>query len=87
MSAADGIAACEMLFERQLAGHRLMSNANHLRGSAWLNFPRVACERWYHDNIVLLGDAAHTRPFLDRLGHQARPRGCDRARRCAARAA
>ena len=63
MSAADGIAACEMLFERQLAGHRLMSNANHLRGSAWLNFPRVACERWYHDNIVLLGDAAHSAHF------------------------
>jgi anthraniloyl-CoA monooxygenase len=52
-----------MLFEKYLDGHRLMSNAKHLRGSAWLNFSRVACERWYHNNVVLLGDAAHTAHF------------------------
>ena len=86
MSEADSIAACEMLFERHLDGQRLMSNAAHLRGSAWLNFPRVACERWYHGNVVLLGDAAHG-AFLGRLGHQARARGCDRAGRRAARRA
>ena len=63
MSQADGIAACEMLFAQHLDGRRLMSNARHLRGSAWLNFPRVACERWYHGNVVLLGDAAHTAHF------------------------
>jgi anthraniloyl-CoA monooxygenase len=63
MSQADGIAACEMLFEKYLDGQRLMSNAAHLRGSAWLNFPRVACARWYHGNVVLLGDAAHTAHF------------------------
>jgi anthraniloyl-CoA monooxygenase len=63
MSETDGIAACEMLFARHLDGQRLMSNAAHLRGSAWLNFPRVACERWYHGNVVLLGDAAHTAHF------------------------
>ena len=63
MSQQDGIAACEMLFERYLDGQRLISNAAHRRGSAWLNFPRVACERWHHDNIVLLGDAAHTAHF------------------------
>ncbi|MGH6895887.1 MAG: bifunctional salicylyl-CoA 5-hydroxylase/oxidoreductase [Geminicoccaceae bacterium] len=63
MSQADSVAACEMLFERYLDGQRLMSNAKHLRGSAWLNFPRIACARWYHGNIVLLGDAAHTAHF------------------------
>ena len=63
MSTDDGIAACEMLFEKYLDGQRLMSNAAHLRGSAWLNFPRVACERWFHGKIVLLGDAAHTAHF------------------------
>ena len=31
---------------RHLGGHALMSNASHIRGSAWLNFPRVLCERW-----------------------------------------
>jgi anthraniloyl-CoA monooxygenase len=63
MSQADGIAACEMLFAPHLHGQRLISNAAHLRGSAWLNFPRVACARWYHGNLVLLGDAAHTAHF------------------------
>jgi anthraniloyl-CoA monooxygenase len=40
-----------------------MSNARHLRGSAWLNFPRVLCEKWSHENIVLMGDAAATAHF------------------------
>ena len=40
-----------------------MSNASHLRGSAWLNFPRVLCEKWSYKNIVLMGDAAATAHF------------------------
>ncbi len=63
MSAGDSVAACEMLFANYLDGQRLMSNARHLRGSAWLNFPRIACERWHHGNIALMGDAAHTAHF------------------------
>jgi anthraniloyl-CoA monooxygenase len=63
MSAKDGVAACEMLFARYLDGQALMSNAAHLRGSAWLNFSRVACERWYHGKVVLIGDAAHSAHF------------------------
>ncbi|HMM55411.1 MAG TPA: bifunctional salicylyl-CoA 5-hydroxylase/oxidoreductase [Candidatus Desulfobacillus sp.] len=60
----DGsIAFCEKLFERHLQGNRLMSNARHLRGSAWLNFNRVLCKTWHHRNIVLIGDAAHTAHF------------------------
>ncbi|MGK0267027.1 MAG: anthraniloyl-CoA monooxygenase, partial [Maricaulis sp.] len=54
---------CEEIFAPWLDDHPLMSNARHLRGSAWLNFPRVLCENWVHDNIVLLGDAAHTAHF------------------------
>ncbi len=57
------IAFCEKLFEKHLAGNRLMSNARHLRGSAWLNFNRVLCRTWHHRNIVLIGDAAHTAHF------------------------
>jgi anthraniloyl-CoA monooxygenase len=60
----DGtIARCEALFGRWLDGHKLMSNARHLRGSAWLNFPRVSCARWHFGKIVLMGDAAHTAHF------------------------
>ena len=59
----QSIAFCEELFGKYLGGNRLMSNARHLRGSAWLNFNRVLCERWHHGNLVLIGDAAHTAHF------------------------
>ncbi len=62
-SAEQSIEFCEQLFGKYLGGHRLMSNARHLRGSAWLNFNRVLCERWHHGNLVLIGDAAHTAHF------------------------
>ncbi len=54
---------CERLFAPWLEGHALLANMAHLRGSHWLNFPRVANETWVHDNIVLVGDAAHTAHF------------------------
>ncbi|TNE41356.1 MAG: bifunctional salicylyl-CoA 5-hydroxylase/oxidoreductase [Sphingomonadales bacterium] len=64
MEPADSIAACERIFARYLDGHSLITNATHLRGSAaWINFRRVLCERWSFDNVVLLGDAAHTAHF------------------------
>jgi anthraniloyl-CoA monooxygenase len=53
----------EKLFARFLDGHELMDNAAHLRGSAWLNFPRVSNEKWHDGNVVLLGDSAHTAHF------------------------
>jgi anthraniloyl-CoA monooxygenase len=70
MSKEDGIAFCERLFAKYLDGHKLMSNAAHLRGSAaWIRFPRVVCKRWVHrlagsgTPVVLMGDAAHTAHF------------------------
>jgi anthraniloyl-CoA monooxygenase len=62
-TAEQSIAFCESLFAAYLGGNRLMSNANHLRGSAWLNFNRVLCAKWHHENVVLIGDAAHTAHF------------------------
>ena len=62
-STEQSIAFCESLFGRYLGGARLMSNARHLRGSAWLNFQRVLCRKWFTDNVVLIGDAAHTAHF------------------------
>jgi len=62
-STAQSIEFCERLFGRYLGGHPLMSNAKHLRGSAWLNFNRVLCRRWHTGNLVLIGDAAHTAHF------------------------
>jgi anthraniloyl-CoA monooxygenase len=72
MSQEDAIAFCEKLFAPYLDGHRLISNASHLRGSAiWIRFPRVICKTWVHwqdiqgrnTPIVLMGDAAHTAHF------------------------
>jgi len=72
MSQEEGIAYCEKIFAPWLDGHKLISNASHLRGSAiWIQFPRVICGDWVHwitDNektdkripVVLMGDAAHT---------------------------
>ena len=63
----ESIAFCEKLFADDLQGHKLMTNARHLRGSAWLNFQRVTCEQWSHFNgrahVVLMGDAVHTAHF------------------------
>ena len=68
MSKEESIAFCERLFEGVLGGHKLISNAAHLRGSAqWIRFPRVVCRTWVHHNgrapVVLMGDAAHTAHF------------------------
>jgi len=61
---AQSTPTCEQVFAKHLGGNALISNANHLRGSAvWMNFPRVICERWYHENVVLMGDAAATGHF------------------------
>ena len=34
-----------------------------MRGRDWLNFTRVVNQRWVNDNVVLVGDAAHTAHF------------------------
>src|SRR5437870_2449889 len=55
---AETIAFCERLFREELEGHRLVSNR-----SIWRSFPTIRNERWHDENIVLLGDAAHTAHF------------------------
>jgi anthraniloyl-CoA monooxygenase len=64
MTQQESIAFCQDLFADLLDGHELVSNARHLRGAAvWLKFHRVLCKRWFKDNVVLIGDAAHTAHF------------------------
>ncbi|MBA4757254.1 bifunctional salicylyl-CoA 5-hydroxylase/oxidoreductase [Sphingosinicella sp.] len=63
MTKEESIATCERIFAKHLGGRSLMSNAAHVRGSAWINFPRVLCERWSYQNVALLGDAAATAHF------------------------
>ena len=63
----QSVAFCEQLFGANLQGAKLMTNARHLRGSAWLNFQRVTCEQWSlfngRSHVVLMGDAVHTAHF------------------------
>jgi anthraniloyl-CoA monooxygenase len=67
LNADESVAFCEKLFAEHLGGHTLMTNARHMRGSAWLNFQRVKCEQWSlfngHAHVVLMGDAVHTAHF------------------------
>jgi len=57
-SEEDTVAVCESLFRDHLDGHRLLANR-----SIWRRFPTVTCESWRHENLILLGDAAHTAHF------------------------
>ena len=52
------LAYCEALFAAELGGHKLACNR-----SLWRRFPVVRCQRWQHQNVVLLGDAVHTAHF------------------------
>ena len=49
---------CADLFADALEGHSLVAN-----NSKWLNFVTVRNSRWCADNVVLVGDAAHTAHF------------------------
>jgi len=57
-SEADTVAYCQKLFEKDLDGHPLITNR-----SLWRTFPTIKCERWVHENVVLMGDAVHTAHF------------------------
>jgi anthraniloyl-CoA monooxygenase len=48
----------EQLFAQELEGHRLITNR-----SVWRQFPTIRVEPWSIENVVLLGDAAHTAHF------------------------
>ena len=57
-SEEETVAFCERMFAEELEGHPLIPNR-----SIWRSFPTVRTARWYHDNLVLIGDAAHTAHF------------------------
>ncbi|MEU6185886.1 bifunctional salicylyl-CoA 5-hydroxylase/oxidoreductase [Nocardia sp. NPDC047038] len=52
------IARLAEIFAEDLHGHTLLAN-----NSRWIQFTTVRNRSWRHDNIVLIGDAAHTAHF------------------------
>jgi anthraniloyl-CoA monooxygenase len=57
-SEEETVRYCEELFAPELDGHRLLTNK-----SVWRTFPTIRCHTWRHENVVLMGDAAHTAHF------------------------
>jgi 2-polyprenyl-6-methoxyphenol hydroxylase-like FAD-dependent oxidoreductase len=58
----------EQIFADQLEGRRLWTQFPDGMDARWLNFRTVSNERWYHGNVVLAGDCAHTAHFTVGLG-------------------
>src|SRR5688572_14370877 len=57
-SEAETTAYFEKLFADVLGGHPLIVDR-----SIWRAFPTIVNSRWSHENMVLIGDAAHTAHF------------------------
>ncbi len=55
---AETLAAVGELFRPELQGAQLVAN-----GNPWRRFPTIKNRHWSHNNVVLLGDAAHTAHF------------------------
>ena len=58
LSEEDSARFCEAIFAKFLKGHRLLCNR-----SMWRTFPTIRCRTWRHENLILMGDAAHTAHF------------------------
>ncbi|GAA3315816.1 bifunctional salicylyl-CoA 5-hydroxylase/oxidoreductase [Arthrobacter ramosus] len=58
VSDEKAIAKIRGIFAEELDGYEVLSN-----NSKWINFTTVRNESWRHNNVVLLGDAAHTAHF------------------------
>lgn len=48
----------ENVFKNDLGGHSLLSNK-----SVWINFQLIKNRHWVHENMLIIGDAAHTAHF------------------------
>lgn len=54
----QSLAYCQQILAPYLQGTELLSN-----NSKWISFPTLKTRHWQHQNIVLLGDSAHTAHF------------------------
>lgn len=59
----QSISLLNQIFERHLQGHSLINQVRNDHQMPWLNFRVVSNVSWFHDNVVLMGDSAHTTHF------------------------
>jgi 2-polyprenyl-6-methoxyphenol hydroxylase-like FAD-dependent oxidoreductase len=57
---AEGLILLEKLFADVLDGHRLIGRSPADGSAPWRTFRTLTNRTWYRDNLVLVGDAAHT---------------------------
>ncbi|MCX5337029.1 FAD-dependent monooxygenase [Streptomyces sp. NBC_00140] len=57
---AEGLTLLEKLFADVLDGHSLIGRSGAGGSAQWLNFRTLTNRTWSRDNLVLIGDAAHT---------------------------
>jgi len=62
---ADALETLSRVLRPELEGHPVLAAGSAPR---WRRFPTVRCERLVHDNVVLIGDAAHTTHFSQGFG-------------------
>jgi 2-polyprenyl-6-methoxyphenol hydroxylase-like FAD-dependent oxidoreductase len=62
LNSEDSVGLLEKIFEHALDGRALISQSRS-EPAQWLRFTQVTNKAWYHDNLVLIGDAAHTTHF------------------------
>jgi anthraniloyl-CoA monooxygenase len=63
MSSEESMRQLERIFESYLDGHTLICQTRGLDNARWLNFKRITNQAWCWENVVLVGDAAHTTHF------------------------
>ncbi|QIZ38454.1 FAD-dependent monooxygenase [Saccharopolyspora sp. ASAGF58] len=62
LGADESMRLLEDIFDKPLAGHSLISSSRG-KPASWQRFTQVYNETWRHDNMILIGDAAHTTHF------------------------
>lgn len=60
----DTVATLSRVLAGELEGHPVLAKPE----VRWRRFPTIRCERLFHDNVVLIGDAAHTTHFSQGFG-------------------
>lgn len=63
LDADESMRLLERIFERHLHGRQLINQVRTGDKLPWLNFKIVRNDSWFHNNVVLIGDAAHTTHF------------------------